>query len=159
MMSYCFKLKLLIPELTKLIGDWLLDCVHCTCGMELWRIDRPRTFPYTLENSHTCALWSYFFPQWALLFPPFYSSFQDMSLSKYRNHPVWCILHHMIHNVSYGSISVFWKLQILETWLMTNKTFWDYLNNGLMKKIPKDRWIFSFEATAIIRTSEIWIDP
>ena len=33
--------------------------------------------------------------------------------------------------------AVFWKLQILKTWLLTCQPFPDYINNGLMKQIPK----------------------
>ena len=61
----------------------------------------------------------------------------------------WCKRHHT------GMIFVFWKSYILKTWLLTSKTFWDYINNGLMKQIPKDSfWVdFSFS-----RSNETQLD-
>jgi hypothetical protein len=48
----------------------------------------------------------------------------------------WRKMHHT------GMIYVFWKLHILKSWLLTSKTFWDYVNNGLLKQIQKDSfWV------------------
>jgi hypothetical protein len=63
-----------------------------------------------------------------------------------------CILHHMMmhftpHDDAFyttwrkmhhtGCISVFRKWYIFKKWLMTCKTLWDCINNGLIKQIPK----------------------
>lgn len=58
----------------------------------------------------------------------------------------FCSYSHVFRVEYIHMISVFWKLYIL-TWLLTSKTFWDYVNNGLLKQIPKYCfWVeFSFK--------------
>lgn len=57
---------------------------------------------------------------------------------------IWCKIHYT------GTISVFWTLHILETWLLTCKIFWDYVSNGLLKQIPKDCFGVEFSLKAVI---------